>query len=544
MLPGVILVVFICVIFFVSNSKYRLERKVLEYLELQRLWDPKEPDFQVLVKSRQAVDNYKYENYFKEDHKNISRSLDCIHQKKLYRDKLKQFLSYNEFQNKLGYRYVEDKIMCSLPSEDPNVLISVLYMSPAGRSTYEKTIHISEERIRFVEQHPELLMSTTEYNRWIKNCMTENLERKKKNFYDVVNDIIDAVNNNKTSIIRKTDIIKLDELINSLLEKIVNKVDKIKKLDSQDWSVLEKVVSDIKNEVFSIISANQKVLDYYESNDFSLVKNSCRELIQSQMEFNQYIEEKAKSITKLFGRRITRNETVFDDKYSYVHPYNKSITPFSVEVSSQVFSSAENNPLQYIVKYFYPDKSKYNEQIQQLQTLISELQTLHEARDIINIYKKDYEKYISNVPKFVLDYDEDEFYKRLGFADISEKSLTVEYKFSYTSNSGLAQRSFTVPMSEETIIQIISILENKLTHTEFAKEQRRLMTSKLRQIIKERDNYTCKYCKNSTYKEPNLLLEIDHIVPVAKGGYTTEDNLQTLCWRCNRNKSDKLIENI
>ena len=55
------------------------------------------------------------------------------------------------------------------------------------------------------------------------------------------------------------------------------------------------------------------------------------------------------------------------------------------------------------------------------------------------------------------------------------------------------------------------------------------------------DNFTCCNCGNSTYKEPNLLLEIDHIIPVAKGGCTEEDNLQTLCWKCNRAKSDKIV---
>ena len=67
------------------------------------------------------------------------------------------------------------------------------------------------------------------------------------------------------------------------------------------------------------------------------------------------------------------------------------------------------------------------------------------------------------------------------------------------------------------------------------------MTSKLRQQIKERDKFTCKYCGNSTSAEPNLLLEIAHIVPVSKGGCTVEDNLQTLCWKCNRQKSNKII---
>ena len=137
--------------------------------------------------------------------------------------------------------------------------------------------------------------------------------------------------------------------------------------------------------------------------------------------------------------------------------------------------------------------------------------------------------------------DEAGFYSRLGFAYIDESVLTVEYKFSYTSNGGLAQRSFTVPMTEETIAELIKVLENKLTASAFAQEQRTLMTKKLREFIKNRDNFTCCLCGNSTHVEPNLLLEIDHIIPVAKGGETVEDNLQTLCWKCNRAKSDKII---
>ena len=100
-----------------------------------------------------------------------------------------------------------------------------------------------------------------------------------------------------------------------------------------------------------------------------------------------------------------------------------------------------------------------------------------------------------------------------------------------------------MPMTEETIIKLIEMLESKLTMSAFSKEQRSLMTGKLRQLIKERDDYTCKICGNSTYSEPNLLLEIDHIIPVSKGGYTEESNLQTLCWKCNRHKSSKMLFN-
>ncbi|OON85412.1 hypothetical protein BXO88_12175 [Oribacterium sp. C9] len=180
--------------------------------------------------------------------------------------------------------------------------------------------------------------------------------------------------------------------------------------------------------------------------------------MDSQREFNDYINEKAQSISKLFGSRITRNETVVDDEYNYLRPYKKSITPFTAEVSAQVFASAENSPIEYVIKYFYPNKDQYPEQIQKLQLLIEELETLKDARQIINNYKKDYQQYITNVPSYVMQNDEDGFYSRLGFANISESVLTIEYKFNYTSNGGMAQRNFTIPMTEETIIELINAL--------------------------------------------------------------------------------------
>ncbi len=180
-------------------------------------------------------------------------------------------------------------------------------------------------------------------------------------------------------------------------------------------------------------------------------------------------------------------------------------------------------------------------ELKKLKILIEELETLKEAKEIIDNYKKDYEQYIKDVPDYVLENDEDGFYSRLGLAVIDEAVLNVEYKFTYTSDGGMAQRSFTVPMSEENIIELINALESKLSMEALAKEQRAMMTAKLRMYIKERDNFTCCQCGNSTLAEPNLLLEVDHIIPIAKGGLTVEDNLQTLCWKCNRSKGAKLI---
>lgn len=61
----------------------------------------------------------------------------------------------------------------------------------------------------------------------------------------------------------------------------------------------------------------------------------------------------------------------------------------------------------------------------------------------------------------------------------------------------------------------------------------------LRFKIMQRDQFRCKYCGATT--DDNAKLEIDHIVPVSKGGDNDPENLQTLCFECNRGKRDHLV---
>lgn len=68
--------------------------------------------------------------------------------------------------------------------------------------------------------------------------------------------------------------------------------------------------------------------------------------------------------------------------------------------------------------------------------------------------------------------------------------------------------------------------------------QRSLMTRELREYIKHRDNYTCQIC--GKYMPDEVGLQIDHIIPVSKGGKTVPNNLQVLCSKCNARKSNKI----
>ena len=65
--------------------------------------------------------------------------------------------------------------------------------------------------------------------------------------------------------------------------------------------------------------------------------------------------------------------------------------------------------------------------------------------------------------------------------------------------------------------------------------ERGKVTNKMRFAIYERDHYRCRKCGRKTND-----LEVDHIIPIAKGGKSTFDNLQTLCHRCNYRKGSNI----
>lgn len=50
-------------------------------------------------------------------------------------------------------------------------------------------------------------------------------------------------------------------------------------------------------------------------------------------------------------------------------------------------------------------------------------------------------------------------------------------------------------------------------------------------------NYVCAGC--GEVFPTRTYLQVDHIIPMAKGGLTVQDNLQVLCRTCNMRKSDK-----
>lgn len=67
---------------------------------------------------------------------------------------------------------------------------------------------------------------------------------------------------------------------------------------------------------------------------------------------------------------------------------------------------------------------------------------------------------------------------------------------------------------------------------------RKSISKKTRFEIFKRDKFTCQYCGKQS---PEVILNIDHIQPVSKGGDNSDLNLLTACIGCNSGKSNRLL---
>ena len=83
-----------------------------------------------------------------------------------------------------------------------------------------------------------------------------------------------------------------------------------------------------------------------------------------------------------------------------------------------------------------------------------------------------------------------------------------------------------------------SIRENQIRISVPHRTQR-APSIRLRFDILKRDNFKCCACGASPSKDPSVELHVDHIIPWSKGGETTQENLQTLCSKCNGGKSNR-----
>lgn len=121
-------------------------------------------------------------------------------------------------------------------------------------------------------------------------------------------------------------------------------------------------------------------------------------------------------------------------------------------------------------------------------------------------------------------------------------SLEITCKVAYTSPKGQNHYEKDCTYLES---EIRTAIKNVDARAEFMqseawrrKNERSKVTPSLRYDVMRRDGFRCCLCGRTA--SDGIELEVDHIVPISKGGSTIGSNLQTLCRDCNRGKSAKV----
>ena len=283
---------------------------------------------------------------------------------------------------------------------------------------------------------------------------------------------------------------------------------------------------------------------YFGSDQFLAHKAAMASFVAEHNEVGQYTSEiRAKGSFQVGGSSTGAHAHLasFENTSQWNYRRDRNVANYQAQnvhnCSLQVVRNASADPLKYLMKYFnikadeptLENAEVLNESIVRLENAVNNLRE-REASITKSVQP----------PRFILKHYNDEFMKQVG-VELSPISVPYPvYAFEYISAGGNSSQRTTVTLDTSTIDALIEALGQKIRWRKSAAGQRALMTTKLRTFIKTRDNHSCRYCQVSLAAEPHLLLEVDHIVPVSRGGVSTPENLQTLCWRCNRSKSNKV----
>lgn len=302
--------------------------------------------------------------------------------------------------------------------------------------------------------------------------------------------------------------------------------------------------------VYLLKLAFRKIIEYrieryFRGKEFSLLKEAVINNIAKSNELNNHIEElKCRLINKYSPTDYGESQYSDNSVYAYKRPHLSYVgnnTNNEYFCSLSVCKNAQNQPFKYICKYFNIDVNE--ETLNDMESLCNDFSAAKEGINILLKERKDLEtSYGDQIPSIIRKYGMERFYKELGFLPInSSDEHYPKYSFKYISPAGNSSLICDIVLNLDNLERFSLYILDQIRLMNSIKYQRLLMTRQLRNEIMNRDNYTCQKCGLSISEEPNLLLEIDHIIPISKGGKTICENLQTLCWRCNRQKSNKLL---
>lgn len=283
-------------------------------------------------------------------------------------------------------------------------------------------------------------------------------------------------------------------------------------------------------------------LIYYKSSSFQNLKTKIEKYTKDCNELNEHID--ILKSTHIGIDQLDYGKASYQDTshYNYKRPElkNQTFAPNVYNCTRNVCDAARKQPFKYVCKYFNIKSTEEN--LAQFENMLNNFEAAENGKTLLVNEKNNIINGISSeIPFLIRTLDKKTLEKKLGFKPIDLSTIYFpKYIFKYTSSGGNAATQCDIVFNIDNLNRFVIYLSELIKFKKSAAGQRALMTSKLRHEILSRDNYTCQKCGASQRNEPNLLLEVDHIIPISKGGITSVENLQTLCWRCNRSKGNKL----
>ncbi|MDU1203160.1 MAG: HNH endonuclease signature motif containing protein [Clostridiales bacterium] len=284
---------------------------------------------------------------------------------------------------------------------------------------------------------------------------------------------------------------------------------------------------------------------YFRTRGFKAIKREIEVYTKECNELNDHIED-MKSVDLGFRSKYKSNLNYSRSKKgkgkkNHLEDLINCDSRTYIFGDKRKFRKVFDDTISSFCKFFTVEINK--ETLEKLEKTLNDFLAVEEGKKLLERQRNEIIKKIrKELPYFIRRFTGiQRLSRKLGFKDIDLKdSYFPTYTFGYISPRGVKDDYHDFILNIQNLNELIKYLSQKIKFKKSVAGQRALMTPKLREKIKERDGYTCQICGLSNKDEPNLLLEIDHIIPLSKGGMTTEGNLQTLCWRCNRSKGAKI----
>jgi len=230
---------------------------------------------------------------------------------------------------------------------------------------------------------------------------------------------------------------------------------------------------------------------YFKSKKFKNIKSEIHDYIENGNSLNHHINELKNSFSDIKNCNYGRGELSDNSNYNFQRSeWSKIINnEFIHNCSASVLKNASNQPFKYLCKYFNIEANE--QKLEEFESLLNDFSAAEEGKQLL-----ERETVIKNtrksIPWIIYKYHKDRLENELGFDEYEFDDLYFPiYSFQYVSAGGNSSSNFNIKFDIPNLEDFIFYLNDLVSFRKSIAGQRALMTTRLREKIKIRDNYKC-----------------------------------------------------